>query len=208
MSFTTNGYEVIPNLVTPDIAKLFNAYALFSEMQHPERIINDNQITNAYALYGDPLAEALLLHCHKSVETTTHKTVTPTYSYYRVYRSGAELKPHKDRPACEISISLCLGYDYAGADITYPLYVENNAIELLPGDALLYAGTEREHSRKIFEAPKNAYHVQAFLHYVDVDGPHADEAYDSRVFIGYPRHRTIPFPHHDNMTKAARDLCS
>jgi hypothetical protein len=33
----------------------------------------------------------------------------PTYSYARIYANGDELKKHRDRPACEVSVTLHLG---------------------------------------------------------------------------------------------------
>jgi hypothetical protein len=196
MPLETDGYQILPGLVAPDICDLFTAYALFSELQNPHRIVYDNQVRNTYALYGDPLTEALLLYCHGPLQKQSGLDLLPTYTYYRVYRPGAELPPHQDRPECEVSVSLCLGYDYESADITYPLFIENNALVLQPGDAILYLGTERIHSRPAFVAPRNAYHVQAFLHYVRADGPYSSEVYDSRIFAGYPRNKAVPHPYH------------
>ena len=48
---------------------------------------------------------------------------------------------------------------------------------LEPGDILIYKGVESLHWRLPLE---NDFHYQAFFHYVDANGPHADKKYDGR----------------------------
>jgi hypothetical protein len=47
-----------------------------------------------------------------------------------------------------------------------------------------YRGVDLKHWREKFIAPEGAWHVQAFLHYVDIDGLYADFKYDKRNSIG------------------------
>ena len=49
----------------------------------------------------------------------------------------------------------------------------------------IYRGIELEHWREKFEAPEGSWHVQAFLHYVDANGPHSEWEYDKRISIGH-----------------------
>ena len=81
------------------------------------------------------------------VEETTGLALSPTYSYYRVYKAGEELKEHCDRPACEVSLSLCLGYDYLGKNFRWRFAIGDKKIALEPGDAVIYRGMELPHSR-------------------------------------------------------------
>lgn len=124
------------------------------------------------------MMEGLLGDLFPEIERATGLALFPTYSYFRVYKSGDVLARHTDRPACEISVSLCLGYS---PDKPWPLWIEGSSgavpIELRPGDALLYRGMERAHWRSAFEGD---YAVQVFLHYVDRNGPHASQRYDGR----------------------------
>jgi hypothetical protein len=53
------------------------------------------------------LLEDLLPHFEKACG----KRLYPTYSYARLYKPGEELKKHKDRPACEISATITLGFE-------------------------------------------------------------------------------------------------
>ncbi|HEX2761640.1 MAG TPA: hypothetical protein VHM27_14045, partial [Rhizomicrobium sp.] len=100
-------------------------------------------------------------------------------SFARVYKHGDVLSPHRDRNACEISISLNLGQQ---PDEPWPLYLRGHdnsvfAAILRPGDALMYRGIELSHWREAYQGEKLA---QAFLHYVDRNGPHAGERFDRR----------------------------
>src|SRR5439155_18013998 len=96
--------------------------------------------------------EHLLERLRPEVERRTGLVLYPTYSFLRTYINGAVLDRHRDRPACEISVSLNLGQDPAKA---WPLWIRGpngvDAAYLEPGDALLYRGIECEHWRERFE---------------------------------------------------------
>jgi hypothetical protein len=48
-------------------------------------------------------------------------------------------------------------------------------INLIPGDAVVYRGIRSQHWREKFQAKEC---IQAFLHYVRIDGPNAEHAFD------------------------------
>jgi hypothetical protein len=62
--------------------------------------------------------------------------------------------------------------------------MDENKVDMKPGDIVIYRGIDLEHSREMFLPPNNDWHVQAFLHYVDVNGPHSSFKYDERESIG------------------------
>ena len=132
--------------------------------------------------YADTLMESILLHLQPAMEQASGLRLFPTYSYLRIYETGAVLTRHKDRRACEISASLTLGYDAAEA---WPLWLETRqqqrSILLQPGDMLVYKGREVPHWRDRFDGN---YWIQAFFHYVDADGPLAAYKFDRRSGIG------------------------
>ena len=81
----------------------------------------DSQAPGDFSKYGDPIFDTLLSLSLEQMETLTAKELVPTYSYHRLYTTGTELKRHKDRPSCEISTTLCLGYDVSNVDASiYP----------------------------------------------------------------------------------------
>jgi hypothetical protein len=128
----------------------------------------------------DGLLEALL----PQFEEATGKNLHPTYSYFRVYKCGDILKRHRDRPACEISVTLSLGY--AGKE-PWPIWIEHDGtlvgVCLKPGDGLLYKGVETTHWRERFDGE---YAAQVFLHYVDRAGAFKEHAYDGRSGLAAP----------------------
>ena len=91
--------------------------------------------------------ESMLLHLPSIIEENTGLSVHPTYSYYRVYRNGDELKPHSDRPACEISTTLCFNYSYDDKKYQYPIFMDGQRVVLYPGDLVIYRGCDLKHWR-------------------------------------------------------------
>lgn len=154
---------------------------------------NDDQAPGDFSKYGDPIFDALLDISTAKISEITDIKLNPTYSYHRLYTTGTELKRHKDRPSCEISTTLCLGYDVSNANGNYnwPMFVGPKTGELgatgtpifmEPGDMIIYRGCELEHWRDPFEGLN---HAQVFLHYNEVNGDY-DILYDNRPMLGLP----------------------
>jgi hypothetical protein len=179
--FKEKGYVLVKKAVSKELVDFITQYALFDEMQD---FNPDGQVPGAHVKYADPAMESLLLNLHDVIEKNTGIKVYPTYSFYRIYRPGDELKKHKDRPSCEISITVSLGYDYMGSEYSWPIYVNGEPFNLEPGDLVCYRGVDLEHWRTPLEAPEGSWHAQAFLHYVDINGPYSDYKYDKRLSIG------------------------
>jgi len=135
-------------------------------------------VPNSLGGYGDPAFDGLLEFLRPRIEEHSGLALYPTYSHFRFYRRGHELRRHRDRPACEISVSLNIGQSPADP---WPIYVETNSgpygALLAPGDALLYRGIDLFHWREVYAGREL---VQVFLHYVDRNGPHADRKFDGR----------------------------
>jgi hypothetical protein len=187
-NFKKNGYCTVKKSISKDILDIVTQYALFDEIQdfNPESKRGHKMVPDAHSAYGDPMMESILLYLQPIVEKNTGLTLYPTYSYYRIYRDGDELHPHKDRPACEISATLCFNYDYNNRNFAWPIYMENNKIEQDSGDLTIYRGCEITHGRgKLDFGDEEIWHVQGFFHYVDANGPYPDEKFDNRENIGY-----------------------
>jgi alkylated DNA repair dioxygenase AlkB len=149
-----------------------------------KKTTKDEQCPLSEAIYGtvtfDNLLEGLLPHFEKHCG----KKLYPTYSYARLYSPGEELKVHRDRPACEISATVTLGF----SGKQWSIYLgdqedKSNANEIIMnvGDAVIYRGMDKYHWREKFEGEWQA---QVFLHYVDADGPYAEWKYDKRESLG------------------------
>jgi hypothetical protein len=142
----------------------------------------DSQVPNALAGRNDFVIDELLGDLLPDVEAATNLKLFPTFSYFRMYRKDDALQKHTDRPACEISLTLCLGYQ---ARCPWPIWIDgpagSSAIELEPGDALLYRGCECAHWRELFDGEHAA---QVTLHYVDQNGPSAEWKMDKQPSLG------------------------
>jgi hypothetical protein len=207
--FKKNKYLDVKSLLPKDVCKIATNYALLKEkVEFAPETGPDAQVDGAHSVYGDTLMETLMHFCRPHLEILTGLELAPTYTYYRVYRPGAELFRHKDRPSCEVSMTLCLGYKYTDVsnDYHWGMYVDqascnipfgpngefisNNQpgymVKQNPGDLIVYRGCEIEHWRDKFIAGLGSYQVQAFFHYIDKNGPYYPEfLYDKRPGIGY-----------------------
>jgi hypothetical protein len=145
----------------------------------------DGTAPGAWSSAGDCFMDGLLMDLLPQVEEVSRAKLFPTYSYFRVYSRGDILTKHTDRQSCEISLSLCLGYQ---ADRPWPLWLEgpvgSSPVELAPGDGVIYRGIECPHWREPLEGDQTA---QVFLHYVDQNGPYAEWKYDKRPRLSFKR---------------------
>ena len=173
-------YKLVKNFLTEEELTLGLNYSKIYHMNNHkyfDYVQNNNCDTGSYS---DFFAEALLASKIKRMEEETGLKLFPTYSYWRVYSMFAELTPHMDRKACEISVSVMFG----SCGTPWPIYVDEEPIEMQPGDAVIYLGCELNHYRKPFEGD---WHAQAFLHYVNQEGPNKDNIFDKRPFLGYDK---------------------
>ena len=181
--FGRQGYVVVPRLIEPALAEFFWSY-VHTKFASLLLSAGDKQVPNTPSGYGDPAFDGLLEHLRPRVEQQSGLALHPTYSYFRLYKHGDVLKRHRDRPACEISITLNLGQTPAEP---WPISIERNAgpstALLSPGDALLSRGCDCFHWRDAYQGSRL---VQVFLHYVDRDGPHAAQKFDKRKTLMRP----------------------
>ena len=176
-SFEERGYVVVPRLID---SALIDFLASYIQTKFASRLLQygDRLVPNTPNDYGDPAFEGQLEYLRPRIERHTGLSLHPTYSYFRLYKRGDVLMRHHDRPACEISISLNIAQAPARP---WPIYVERDAgpyaALLCPGDALIYRGCDCFHWRDAYAGQQLA---QVFLHYVDRNGPHADQKFDGR----------------------------
>ena len=190
--FKQNRYVYFEGLVSPEITSFMYNYLILKACTNRDFSEENEQDKNFIRqCYVDLSMETLSTFLIEKISKVTQKKLCPTYTFSRVYTHGEILKPHTDRPSCEYSITVNFGGD------PWPIYFGemntkdemNNGhslsseILLKPGDGIIYMGEELVHWRNKFEGDHCA---QAFLHYIDMDGPHYPEwAYDKRKNIGY-----------------------
>jgi len=113
------------------------------------------------------------------LEEITDLKLYPTYTYFRIYNKKSILKRHSDRPACQVSLTMNIGYE---GDYNWAIWIKDNfgkehEVFLEPGDALVYMGCNNEHWRE--DADERVIcQSQVFMHYVIQDSEYEDQIYD------------------------------
>lgn len=164
-----NKFIECPNFLDPEEAKL--ASTLFQRYCHSMGCKGDSQVPLSKSVYNYPLFLEILYDKVHLLNALLGIKLFPTYTYGRIYEHGAVLEPHRDRAACEISVTLNLS-----KDLEWPIHFGNpgekvSSFDTNPGQAVIYLGQEITHWRDSF---KGQQHVQAFFHYVNSRGPNAN----------------------------------
>lgn len=164
--------------------------------------LGDKPCYEAYG-YALPVLATFLWGLTPQIETLTGCRLLPTYCYFRTYQQGDVCRVHTDRPACEHSLSLTLGYAdgiawalsvserplapdaalrqtrHGEADFGAITHVD---LPMQPGDAVLYRGVDHAHGRLL--PNPNRWSAHLFMHWVDRNGPYADRAFDRQQVGG------------------------
>ena len=177
-----NGYLHVKNVIDKKLCNyLTSALLLNSSINN----INNNsiknedvQVPNTLTFLGQSLLfDTLLENIWPVLENNINEELLPTYSYARLYKNGNILTKHKDRPSCEISVTIQLGRSHHYA---WPIFIEGKRFDLDEGDGLIYKGCEVQHWRDECKGPDEYYSGQVFLHYVRSNGQFKDWAGDKR----------------------------
>ena len=192
--FIKNDYVLLKNFINLDTAKLIYQYCITQVRAvnfkienklhwHPHydgTFLEHNNAfdsKNSFNRYGDPLMDSIMLLSKNYISELVNKELYETYSFWRLYEKGDQMLRHIDRSSCEVSATICLGYNYENVDenkypeYLWPIYLGPNTgekgtegmpIKLDQGDALIYKGTKIEHWREKFLGLNQA---QVFIHY-------------------------------------------
>lgn len=184
--FNKNGYVILKDALTKEQGAELTShmFKLFDQ----GKLVKDDQCPLSDAIYGDPIFDDLLQRFTKPIGDAVGRTLLPTYTYARIYRPGEILKKHKDRPACEISATMTLGFD---SKPIWPIMFDEEKeipVSLEVGELAVYKGCEILHWRTAF---KGQWHVQVFLHYVDAHGPYRDHVRDGRPSFGIQKNNNV-----------------
>lgn len=170
-SFIYQGYVKLENFLCKQtcldiVEQIFSLHQQGKTMRDVPCPISDS-------VYGDTYFEHILFTMLPIISNVTKIDLVPQYSYARIYRSGETLRLHTDRPECEVSVTICAGYNYS---TQWPIYFETSSgtheVTMEPGDAAIYMGCDIPHWRKTFQVTSDEWHVQLFLHYTNAHGPY------------------------------------
>lgn len=170
MTFETKGYEFMPQFFAPEEMQAYGNFVLrefplhLVKVQDPDR----GDVCMVWKPWG---AEDFHREASVRIQEKIGLNLIPTYNYLTTYYTGSYMRMHKDRPSCEISMSVNLL-----SDVDWPLFMEGEPINTKPGDAVLYRGIDVLHWRD--PAPQMVRHMQMFFHWIVDGGEHMEHAYD------------------------------
>jgi hypothetical protein len=179
-------YKVARQVISPDTLDLLkNTLLLTKAVDYYQKGIDpenktafgDEQSPVGFPFYGHIICDSLAVSLLPLMEEQTGLELYPTYTYGRIYWTGSTLAPHKDRPSCQYSATLCIDNDPK----PWPIFMEGKKILLNPGDIAIYQGCDVEHWREPYEGRQQ---IQLFLHYVDANGIYRDYKFDKRPMLG------------------------
>jgi hypothetical protein len=158
------GYVVVDGILHPQLVEYLSTLTEITIPQcksDPSMIETEGE-NKPLGGYNTDLGQSLLSFLTPFYNKITGENLIPTYSYFRTYYKGNDLKPHIDRNDCEYSATIQL----TGSDI-YPIFIENRSkqpIKLQPniGSIVFYKGIELSHWREKLEFDTSS-HV--FLHW-------------------------------------------
>ena len=192
----------IKEFLPQHILNLINSYSVLKFSNQRKFNIIEGQSSSLIYEHGDYLMETLMDMSTPVVEQNVGKKLFPTYSYFRIYDKGSDLKVHKDRPSCEYTVALCLGADpvdkpyeifigeedetsdYKYYDLknrNFNRYRIDHKFPMFPNNAVIFKGMDKIHWREICT---HDHFITVFLHYVDQEGPYKEFKYDKRKILG------------------------
>jgi hypothetical protein len=196
--YNEDGYATIRGLIPPEVASnLFKqlqidlaaagkSFETFAKLNN----ISRHESVDISGHFYRPLT-TFLWGMTPIISELTGADVLPSYDYFRIYQKDDICRVHSDRPSCEHSVSLTLAYSDG---LPWPLevgstrvsgegpYFENfgdepsSAIEMQPGDAVLYRGSELRHGRT--QPNPNRWSAHLFLFWVERGGEFEQNAFD------------------------------
>ena len=166
----TQRYTVLRDLFPVTVLRYLTAHmrylqakgALFKCTQVPER--SAIQYHSMFDFFHYQLAHYL--------NRLMLEKIKASYAFASIYHEGAVLHRHTDRPQCRWNLSLVLGTQPEVTNETaWPIYLDIEGkvvdVRLLPGDAVLYSGTDIPHWRDA--QPPGLESVVCFFHFVPQD---------------------------------------
>lgn len=198
--YQRDGYATIRGLVPPEVAS-----NLFKQLQIDlqaagksfETFAKTHQLSKQHTVdisghFYRPLT-TFLWGLTPIMSELTGADLLPSYDYFRIYHKDDVCRVHSDRPSCEHSVSLTLVYSDG---LPWPLEVGSvrvdgegpchddfgdepcSAIEMQPGDAVLYRGIDLRHGRTT--PNPNRWSAHLFLFWVERGGEFRQHAFDEQ----------------------------
>jgi len=168
--FTKKGFIVVNGILNQQLLSFLKISSeIIDNLAHEEK---GNEVitgSSTNGQYSSIIGDTLLTYLTPYFSKISQKNLIPTYSYFRTYKKGAKLEPHKDRPSCQYSATIQIN---RSKDENWSFYIQNDQSSFITnpslGQLVFYKGEEVLHWR---EPLKYDLSTHLFLHWVDGSDP-------------------------------------
>jgi hypothetical protein len=124
---------------------------------------------SGYDFYGDYLTIISHLKITPHVSKIVNKEIIPSFCFTRMYFNESTLNVHRDRKACEFTVSHC----HYGEP--WKIYILEDEFITKTGTSICYEGIDKSHGRVTPLTHKALY---SFYFWVEKDGKYDEFRYD------------------------------
>jgi hypothetical protein len=175
--FEKNKYVVLKDFVPASTCKVYSSELFLAKAE--SLTVRDKMCPLSDSIYKADFFKELQDSLIEPLSYISGKKLKPSFNYARIYNTGEVLEKHKDRPACEYSISMTLGH--AKNSSIWPIYITTEVgpekLVLDIGSLVFYKGVELEHYREKY---LGEWQTQVFMHFVDSEGPYTEDTNDEK----------------------------
>src|ERR1043166_3335719 len=125
--FEKQRYLIVRSILDMQILSFLKSY--YQICKDIGKFSSDRQCPLSLSLGHDPAFDALLNSLCPNISSLIGAKLAPTYSYTRIYGRGDSLRKHLDRPACEISATICV--EIPSGQLPSPLFLQMNNSEVI-----------------------------------------------------------------------------
>ena len=176
--FEKYGFVKIKGVLTPEIIELYKSFidiTKLKDMRTPEKA--NNLAGNVEMVDHNIFDDSILLYCKHIIEKIWGiEDIVPAYAFSREYYPGSELLVHRDRDACQYSMTLTMCKRGSGSTILWFSDKQDKSdpipVELEEGDGIIFNGGTNYNGKWHWRDPLEIDAlVQLFIHYVHPDRP-------------------------------------
>jgi hypothetical protein len=161
------GYTTVAGLLPPALVRAAGRY--YEALAREGFLALESDHSTRFVAHREPFAEWLHARVAELLAPALARCTKRSYSFVSAYHGAATLPLHTDRPACEVTVSLCIAATEGAQG--WPLHLqsvrENALVDLRLGigHAAVFKGREIAHARPALPAGERF--VSLLFHFVD-----------------------------------------
>lgn len=172
-AFAADGFALLRDCLTPAMVDILAAHYR-AQVDRGAARLSQGRVDRRH-LHNDPAGRVVQRALVPAVAALVGVPVKPSYSYASLYREGATLPVHTDRPQCKYTLSLLIDHQPVPADGISPWALQVHArphaepVDCFQslGGGILFRGCDLPHGRQPLAADETCWTLLA--HYVDAD---------------------------------------